>query len=36
MMQSYATLVSGVLLGMSEGLQQNTPAKRAAAAKPRK
>ena len=36
MMQSYSTLVSGVLIGMSEGLQQGTPAKPAAAAKQRK
>jgi len=27
MIQSYATLVSGVLIGMSEGLQQSAPAK---------
>jgi len=30
MLESYATLVSGVLIGMSEGLQQGTPAKPAA------
>ncbi len=36
MMQSYATLVSGVLIGMSEGLQQNAPAKPAASATRRK
>jgi hypothetical protein len=31
MMQSYSTLVSGVLIGLSEGLQQGAPAKPAAA-----
>ncbi len=36
MMQSYSTLVSGVLIGMSEGLQQGAPAKPAASASPRR
>ncbi len=36
MMQSYATLVSGVLIGMSEGLQQGAPSKPAAGASRRK
>ncbi len=36
MMQSYSTLVSGVLIGMSEGLQQGAPAKPAAGATRRK
>ena len=36
MMQSYATLVSGVLIGMSEGLRQSAPAKPAAGATRRK
>jgi hypothetical protein len=36
MMQSYATLVSGVLIGMSEGLQQGAPAKPAATTTRRK
>jgi hypothetical protein len=36
MMQSYSTLVSGVLIGMSEGLQQGSPAKPASPAPRRK
>jgi hypothetical protein len=36
MMQSYSTLVSGVLIGMSEGLQQGAPAKPTASASPRR
>jgi hypothetical protein len=36
MMQSYSALVSGVLIGLSEGLQQGAPAKPAAGAAPRK
>jgi hypothetical protein len=36
MMQSYSTLVSGVLIGMSEGLQQGAPAKPAASTSRRK
>jgi hypothetical protein len=36
MMESYATLVSGVLIGMSEGLQQAAPSESAAKSTPRR